>query len=138
MSKNLLLACFLFLAGCAGHSSSSTDTSATEAAPITIHDLSLTPTNVPAGKVSTLSGTVTFDAPDADVAQLAVEVALPGGSVQSLPRSDVPGAHGLKSGPLEVALLLGPPVAGDYVVTLRLVDSHGGLSNPLSVTVEAQ
>jgi hypothetical protein len=138
MTKTLLLACFLSLAGCAGHSSDSTDTNATAPTPIAIHDLSLTPTSVPVGKVATLSGMVSFDAPDANVAQLAADVTLPGGTTQSIPRSEVPSAKGLASGPLAVALLLAPPVPGDYVITLRLIDSAGTPSNPLSVTITAE
>ena len=95
-------------------------------APITIRDFSLAPDAVPVGKVSTLTGSVTFDAPDADVTELAADVTLPSGAVQSLPRSDVPSAQGLKSGPLAVALLLGPPAPGAYVITLRLVAWDGG------------
>ncbi len=125
----------LALAGCA---SSDGDATQPAAAPISISNLELTPKSIPVGSVSALTGTVDFQAPDGNVREIAAEVTLPNGSSQTLPRAPVQAATGKTSGPVAVALALGPPGAGKYVITVRLVDDRGGTSNAVSADVEAK
>ncbi len=135
--ETCFLSALLFVAACGGHSSSSTDSSPTEP-PITIRDLSLSPTSVPVGKATAVTGQLTFDAPGADVDELVVDVALPTGGVQHIPPSKIPSAQGTTGGPLEVLLVVSPPVPGAYPVTIHLSGSDGSVSNALTTTIAAQ
>lgn len=104
-----------------------------------LRELTLAPTTIPVGETSTLKGTVSFDGKAAEGdAQFDLEVTLPGGTKQALPRSPVQGTAGVKSGSASVAVLLGPPAAGTYVVTLTMIDATGAKSNAASVDVVAK
>ena len=71
-----ILGATVALSGC------SSDDGDAGAAP-TIADLALTPTEVEVGKTNALSGSVTIDDPDGDVAQVGVDATLPDGTKQS-------------------------------------------------------
>jgi hypothetical protein len=116
----------------------SSDDGADDGAAPKISDLALTPLEVEVGKSSAISGTVVIDDPDGDVAQIGVEVTLPDGTKQSLPKAAAQGASGMKQGQLAVALLFGPPVAGSYEFDFFVVDSKGHESNHLTTTVSGK
>jgi len=127
------IAAGLFVIGC----SSENGGGDTGSAP-TITDLSLSPGEVEAGKATALSGTVGIDDSDGDVAQIGVEVTLPNGTKQSLPKAPAQAAGGVKEGQLALAMAFGPPSAGAYELTVFVVDSKGHESNRLTTTINAK
>ena len=126
-----ILGATVALSGC------SSDDGDAGAAP-TIADLALTPTEVEVGKTNALSGSVTIDDPDGDVAQVGVDATLPDGTKQSLPKTAAQGASGTKQGQLALALALAPPAAGAYQLDFFVVDSKGHESNRLRATITAK
>jgi hypothetical protein len=119
--------------GCGGSSSGETDPD-----PPAISNLALTPTEIPVGKLTTVSGTVDFSDKNSDVSQLAIDVTLPTGARQSVGKTEVQGAKGKPGGPVAVALFLQPPVAGQYLVDVYLIDAKGHESNHLRTTLTAK
>ena len=124
-------------AGLVLHGCSSDDGSDDGAAP-KVADLALTPNEVAVGKTSALAGNVTIDDPDGDVAQIGVEITLPDGTKQSLPKTAAQGASGMKNGQLAIALVFGPPVPGSYDLQFFVVDAKGHESNRVGMTVDAK
>ena len=120
------------IAGCGGSSGDAEGTAPT------IRDLTLTPTSIAVGAQATMTGALTFDDPDGDLSQVGVEITLPNGTKQALPKSAVQGASGLKEGPVDVALVVLPPTAGTYGIDVFVVDQAGHESNHLTVDVTAQ
>lgn len=104
----------------------------------TIKDLTLAPLEVEVGKAGAISGSVTFEDADGDVVEIGVDVTLPDGTNQSLPKIATQGATGTKQGTLAVALAFGPPVVGAYKLSVFAVDGKGHESNRLGATVTAK
>jgi hypothetical protein len=108
-------------------------------AKLVLRDFTLTPTTITSGKMSSLQGSVSFDGKAAaGDAQFDLQVTLPGGAKQALPRSPVQGTAGLQTGTAAVALQFGPPAPGTYVITLTMVDAAGTSSNAASLDVTAE
>lgn len=104
----------------------------------TISDLSLTPSEAPVGQQTTLTGKLLIDDPDGDEAEINVDFTLPGGQVQSLPSTPLQGVMGQMSAPVEFVLLLSPPTAGSYEVSVHCTDAAGNASNTLKTTIDAK
>ena len=92
----------------------------------------------PVGASLAIDGTLTVEDPDGDVNQLRITVNLPDGSAQELPANSVSGTTGMTAFSIRLAMILRPPVAGDYRVDVRVDDDAGNLSNPVSFVVTAQ
>jgi hypothetical protein len=137
--RNVVLASLLLVTlGCA--EDDDTDTSIDEQNPTTapsISDLSYTPTTLVAGQQNVVNGSFAFEDPDADVLALDIEFVLPDGRRQALPTIDVQDSAGQVAGTIALALLVIPPVPGDYGFSLWLTDSTGDESNRLEGTARA-
>ena len=129
------LASLTFVA-CGGSTSGSA--AETDPDPPAISNLVLSPTDIPVGKVSTVSGTVDFADKNADVSQLAIDVTLPSGAKQSSGKTELQGAKGNPGGRVAVAIFPQPPVAGRYLVEVYVVDAKGHESNHLNATLTAK
>jgi hypothetical protein len=125
--RTALLLCAL-LAACTSDDSS---------AP-TISNLTLSPSSLPVGQQTTVGGTITFSDPDGDLDQLGVEVTLPDQSKQTLPMTDVQNVGTMTEGTLSWALIIAPPSAGTYHMSLWITDADAHESNHLDATVTAQ
>lgn len=100
-----------------------------------ISDLTLSPLEVEVNKQVAISGTLTIDDPDGDVAQVGVDATDGSGRKQSLPKTPAQGASGVKQGQIAVALAFGTNVAGSYELSFFVVDAKGNESNRLAATV---
>jgi hypothetical protein len=118
MRTALLLCSCLSLVACA-----SDDTTAP-----TISNLTFSPTALPVGQQTTVSGTVAFSDPDGDLDQLGVEVTLPDQSKQSLPMTDLQNVGTMTDGTIAWALIIAPPAAGTYRMSLWITDADGHAS----------
>ena len=126
--RTKLLLC-LALAACA----SDDDT----AAP-TISNLTASPSSLPVGQQTTVSGTVMFSDPDGDLDQLGVEVTLPDQSKQALPMTDLQNVGTMTEGTIAWALIVVPPSAGRYDMKIWVTDAEGDPSNQLMGSAMAQ
>jgi hypothetical protein len=131
-SVAVVVLAFASLLGCASSSGSSG-----QGAPPTISNFVLTPTTLPAGKATEVSGSMTIEDPDGDLAEATGELLGPDGKVT--PTSPV----NLSSSAKAVQVLykipaLPTPVAGDYVITVQAKDHEGNLSAKVSVTLTAK
>jgi hypothetical protein len=106
--------------------------------PPTIANLSYSPLSLPVGQQGTVNGTLTFDDPDGDLAQLAVEVTLPDHSRQTLPMSNLQNVGAMTEGTIAWALIVVPPTAGRYDFSLWITDAAMNVSNKLDGSVMAQ
>lgn len=113
-------------------------TATADGAAPTIADLALTPLEVEVGKVNNLSGSLSINDPDGDVTQIGMEVTLPDGNKQSLPKTQAQGTAGVKEGQVALVLAFGPPAAGSYALDVFVVDGKGRESNRLSTTLTAK
>lgn len=102
-----------------------------------ISDLTATPSSMTVGQQVTVSGTLVFEDPDGDLAQLGGELTLPDGRVQPLQMTDLLGVGDMKSGTLGWRMTVVPPSAGTYTLTLWLTDGDGNESNRLAATATA-
>src|SRR5689334_9890883 len=91
----------------------------------TISNLTYSPTSLPVGQASTISGTLAFSDPDGDLDQLAALVTLPDQSKQMLPMSDLQNVGTMTDGSLAWTMIVVPPVAGTYHMSLWLTDVDG-------------
>ncbi len=128
MRTALLLCSCLAMAAC-----TSDDTTAPA-----ISNLTFSPNSLPVGAQTTISGNMTFSDPDGDLDQLGVEIELPDQSKQLLPMSDVQNVGTMTEGTLAWALIVAPPAAGTYRLSLWLTDVDGHESNHLDAVVTAQ
>ena len=103
-----------------------------------IADLTYSPMTVTVGQQFTVSGTMTFDDPDGDLAQLGIEVTSPGGMRQTLPMADLQGTGTMTEGTLTFAITSILPAAGSYGFSLWITDDAGNQSNRLDGTLTAQ
>jgi hypothetical protein len=124
-----------FAAGLSFFGCSSDDGAADNGTAPKISDLTVTPTEIEVGKQAALSGTITIDDPEGDVAQVGVDATVPGGQKQSFPKTAAQGASGVKQGQIGIALAIVPPAAGAYDLSFFVVDGKGNESNRLSVTI---
>ena len=102
-----------------------------------ISDLSLQTTSVPVGQQATVSGQFTFSDPDGDLESFSVQVTAPTGQSQTVGPQAIQGAAGVTDGPIGLAVVFNPGVAGDFVLDVWVVDSAGNESNHLTGTVTA-
>ena len=103
-----------------------------------ISDLTLQTTSGAVGVQATISGQFTFTDPDGDLESFSVEVTAPNGQSQTLGPQPIQGASGLTTGPVGLAVVLNPPVAGDYALAVWVTDGAGNDSNRLDATFTAQ
>jgi len=103
-----------------------------------ISNLTFSPSSLPVGQQSTISGTVGFSDPDGDLDQLGVEVTLPDQSKQTLPMSDLQNVGTMTDGSIAWALIIVPPSAGTYHLSLWITDAGGNASNHLEASATAQ
>jgi hypothetical protein len=104
----------------------------------TISDLSLQTTSVTVGQQATVTGQFTFSDPDGDLESFSVEVTAPTGLSQTVGPQAIQGAAGVTDGPISLAVVFNPGVAGDFVLDVWVVDGAGNESNHLTGTVTAQ
>jgi hypothetical protein len=128
MRTALLLSSCLSLVACA-----SDDTTAP-----TISNLTFSPTALPVGQQTTVSGTVAFSDPDGDLDQLGVEVTLPDQTKQALPMTDLQNIGTMTDGSIAWALIIVPPTGGTYRMSLWITDADGHASNRLEAAAAAQ
>lgn len=103
-----------------------------------LSDLAFNPTRLGVGAQTTVSGTMRFADVDGDLAQLGVEVALPNGSRQAIPMTDLQGVGDMTEGQLVWAFAIAPPSAGSYAFDLWVTDAEEHASNRLSGTLVAE
>jgi hypothetical protein len=132
MRTNFLLTMCLAFTAC-----SSDDSTAP-----TISNLTMTPTTLPVAQQTTVSGTFSFVDPDGDLDQIGIEVTLPDGSKQGskqgLPMTDLMNVGTMTEGQLAWALIVAPPQAGTYQLSLWITDLDMNESNHLQSTATAQ
>jgi ABC-type amino acid transport substrate-binding protein len=104
----------------------------------TIGDLTLQTTSVVVGQQATVSGQFTFSDPDGDVESFSVTVTAPTGASQTVGPQAIQNAEGVTDGPVSLAVVFNPGVAGDYGLEVWVTDSAGNDSNRLTGTVTAQ
>jgi hypothetical protein len=126
MNHTLCLALFLSLAACATDSTSPT-----------ISDLTSSTSTMTVGQQATVGGTLTFEDPDGDLAQLAGEIRMPDDTIHAIPNADVRGVGSLTTGTLGWQMFVVPPMAGTYTLTLWVIDEEGNESNRVETTASA-
>ena len=104
----------------------------------TISNLTYSPSSLPVGQQSTISGMLAFSDPDGDLDQLAIEVTLPDQSKQTLPMTDLQNVGTMTDGQIGWALIIVPPAAGAYHMSLWITDAEGNASNHLEANATAQ
>ena len=104
----------------------------------TISNLTFSPSSLPVGQQTTISGTLAFSDPDGDLDQLGVEITLPDQSVQALPLTDLQNVGTMTDGSIAWALIVAPPSAGSYKMSLWITDIDGHASNRLEASAAAQ
>ena len=104
----------------------------------TISNLTFSPSSLPVGQQTTVSGNFGFTDPDGDLDQLGVEVTLPDQSKQSLPMTDLQNVGTMTDGSIAWALIIAPPAAGTYGMSLWITDADGHASNHLEASANAQ
>ena len=128
MRTAILLVTCLALVACASDDST---------AP-TISNLSYSPMSLPVGMQTTISGTIAFNDPDGDLEQLGAEITLPDGSKQTLPMTNLQNVGTMTDGSIGWALIVVPPSAGTYHMSLWITDADGHTSNKLEASATAQ
>ena len=102
-----------------------------------IANLTFSPNALPVGQQTTINGNFTFTDPDGDLDQLGVELTLPDQSKQSLPMTDLQNVGTMTDGTIAWALIVAPPAAGTYHLSLWITDSDGNKSNHLEANATA-
>ena len=103
-----------------------------------ISDLTFSPSSLPVGQQTTISGTLKFSDPDGDLDQLGAEITLPDQSKQTLPMTDLQNVGSMTDGTIGWALIIAPPAAGTYHMSMWLTDGDGNKSNHLDASATAQ
>jgi hypothetical protein len=99
----------------------------------TIENLVLPAEGLVVGMQATLSGSVDFSDPDGDVDQIELTLTPP--TVASVTTAaDVIGADGQTTGQTAIALAVLPPEAGEYALSVIILDAEGNESNSLETT----
>jgi hypothetical protein len=119
---------FTFLAACTSDDSS---------AP-TISNLTFSPSSLSVGQQTTVSGTLAFSDPDGDLDQIGVEVTLPDQTKQTVPMTNVQNVGAMTEGTLSWAVIITPPAAGTYRLSLWITDAVEHESNHLDAVATAQ
>jgi hypothetical protein len=104
----------------------------------TVSALTIAPTEIAVGATTTVSGTFAFADADGDVTNLAVSITPPGGALVPGPVTPVAAAAGVTAGTINWSVVLAPPAAGDYVLTLGVIDDADHASNALEGIVTAR
>jgi hypothetical protein len=110
---------------------------ATDSTSPTISDLTSTTSTMTVGQQTTVAGTLRFDDPDGDLALLAGEIRMPDATTHALQSTDARGVGSLSTGTLGWQMLVIPPMAGTYTLTLWLTDEEGNESNHVETTAIA-
>ncbi|HVH47447.1 MAG TPA: hypothetical protein VM925_34165 [Labilithrix sp.] len=132
------LSLFVVLVGCTNASAQEDSTQKSTGAAPTISDLTYGPNETNVGQSTLVSGELVFEDVDGDVAELALEVRVPGTDVpQALPRQSTK-ANGTQNGKVAIVVSLAPPVVGDYEFVVYLVDAKGNESNRLTGVIQAK
>ena len=106
--------------------------------PPRISGLTYDPATIPVGSPTTITGTLTFEDPDGDVARFGLAVTPPGGESQELPKVDIANAQGVKRSPTQVAFFVQPQVPGPHEFEVYVVDAEGHESNRLAGRLAAE
>ena len=99
----------------------------------TINNFSFSPTVLPAGQQTLITGAVNMNDPEGDVNEFTVAIGAPDGSSVSL-SGPIDNPTAVTMGVLNVAVTVTPSVAGIYTIDLSLGDADGNVSNTLSDT----
>ena len=119
---------FLSIAGC-GHE---------DLGPVPIlSDLTIENPSVAVGSPTQVTGSMSYQDGDGDVASLYIRVTTPDRQSQTIGPSPASGVSGRRAGTLGFGFALSVESAGDYVLELWVVDARDNESNRLSGTVTA-
>jgi hypothetical protein len=124
------LALILFTALAAGCGNEDTE------AP-TIDMLSLQADTLTVGSQSDIMGSLNFEDPDGDVESLEIELTPPTIAPQTL-AVDLTGSDDQTEGLAQFVITVVPPEAGEYEVTVTVIDSAGNRSNALVSALTAE
>jgi len=102
-----------------------------------ISDLTATPSTMKVGQQATVTGTLHFDDADGDLSTLDGEITMPDGTKAALRSTDVTAIGAMTTGTLSWAMIVVPPSAGSYTLTLWVTDADGHESNRLETTATA-
>lgn len=86
----------------------------------------------------TLYGTFDFSDPDGDLEIMQVDVLNPNGLTSVAPDTALSNAAGVPESSVNWNLTLTPSQAGTYVLTLRVVDAEGHVSNEITDSFDVQ
>jgi hypothetical protein len=100
-------------------------------------DLVCTPASLAVGATTTVSGQVTFFAPNADLFFLFAQVTDPSGQALPLVRFDVSYAYGYTQGVLPFSLPITASSSGSYQLKVWLKDFNGQNSSAVTATLPA-
>jgi hypothetical protein len=128
------------LAGCLVACASSTEGVANDkgTAP-QVSNLTLSSTTLASGKATTLTGSIQFTDPDADLDSFEITIGAAGQpNPQKLPSTKVANAQGQRSGTVQLTLIVQAPAAGAYQAEFYALDAKGNTSNKLTVSLTAQ
>ena len=128
--RPLLILPLLVLASCG-------DDGGSEGTAPTISALSYQPDRATVGAVFQITGTLSFDDPDGDLAAIAFQLTSPGGQTTPPTTSRVQGG-GVTQGQLALAVSAIAPSARAYTFDVWVEDDAGHASNMLRGTVVAE
>lgn len=134
MKYALILAC----AGLLGFGSAACDTETASGGgtPPKIADLTVSKSEIAAGKAETLELGFSYEDAEADVSAAVVQLTFAG---QDVPVSPAPiNAQGQPKGIGKALVAIQAPTAGQLDIRLHLEDAQGNSSNELSATVEVK
>jgi hypothetical protein len=103
----------------------------------TISDLTASPTTMTVGQQATVGGTMLFEDADGDLVHLAGEIVLPDNTVRALAKTSLAGVGTMTSGTLAWQMIVVPPMAGNYTLSLWVIDADGHESNHVDTTATA-
>lgn len=116
------------LAACGGSSGS----------PPTISDLMISTDAIEVGEENTLTGTLVLSDPAGEESEIDATITLPGGQSETLPPTSLQDADGQMNATVDFAIIVAPPAAGSYGLSVFVKDSDGKSSNALMTTLTAQ
>jgi hypothetical protein len=106
-------------------------------APPALSNLTLTPTTLDVNKQVTLQGDAIVEDADGDVSALLASITLPDGRTQPLAETAL-AADGVKKAPVKVGVMLIPPTAGQYTLSIWVKDKEGNESPKLTQAITAK
>lgn len=102
-----------------------------------ISDLTGSPSTMTVGQQATVGGTMLFDDADGNLVHLSGEIVLPDDTVRALAKTSLTGVGTMTSGTLAWQMIVVPPMAGSYTLSLWVIDADGHESNHLDMTATA-